>query len=311
MSKFENRIIREISKLKKKHRAIIVAHNYQLPEVQDIADYCGDSLELSRIAAGTKARVVVFCGVHFMAETASILCPDKKILMPDLNSGCPMADMITVRDLMALKHKHPRAIVVGYVNTSAAVKAELDICCTSANAVSVVKAISNDFPKAGSREIIFVPDKNLADFVSHRTGRKLIAWDGFCPIHARILPADIKRVKKFHPRASVIVHPECLPEVISLSAAALSTSQMCKFAKTNKAKEFIIGTEAGLIYVLKKNNPGKEFYPATQKALCSDMKRARLSNILTALEELRFEVRVKESIRRKAKKAIERMLKII
>ena len=301
----KNKIVRKIEELKKKHGAIIVAHNYQLPEVQDIADYCGDSLELSRIAAKTEARVVIFCGVHFMAETASILCPDKKILMPDINAGCPMADKISAKELRNLKQQHPQATVVGYVNTSAEVKAELDICCTSANAVSVVSALKD------KEEIIFVPDKYLADFVSHKTGRKLIAWDGFCPVHVKILPEDIKKAKELNPLACVIVHPECLPEVISLSTAALSTSQMCKFAKTNDAKEFIIGTEVGLIYRLKKENPQKEFYPANKKAVCLDMKYTTTQGILEALEELRFEVRVPDHIRRRASKAIQKMVEIL
>jgi len=305
MKKLEKEIIRDIKRLRKSRREVILAHNYQLPEVQEIADYCGDSLELSRIAARTKARIVVFCGVHFMAETASILCPDKKILMPDISAGCPMADMITGRQLRSLKHRHPQATVVGYVNTSAEVKAELDICCTSANAVAVVNALKD------KKEIIFVPDRNLADFVSRRTGKRLIAWAGFCPIHVKILPEDIKRSKRFHPRACVIVHPECSPEVIALSSAALSTSQMSKFTKSNKAKEFIIGTEAGLIYKLKKDNPSKEFYPATEMAVCADMKRTTIGGVLRALEELKYEIRVSDKIRRRARMAIERMIQIL
>ena len=305
MNRLKTKIIREIERLKRKRRAIILAHNYQLPEIQDIADYYGDSLELSRIAAKTDARVVVFCGVHFMAETASILCPEKKILMPDITAGCPMADMITAKELKKLKQKHPQATVVGYINTSAEVKAELDICCTSANAVSVINALRD------KKEIIFVPDKNLADFISLKTGRELIAWEGFCPIHVNISPEDIRKKKRFHPRACVIVHPECLPEVIALSSAALSTSQMCRFARTNKAKEFIIGTEVGLIYRLGNDNPRKEFYPATERAVCPDMKRTNLKGIRRTLEELKFQVRVPERIRLRAKKAIERMVMIL
>jgi quinolinate synthase len=311
MSEFEDKIIKKIERLKKKRRAIILAHNYQLPEVQDIADYCGDSLELSRIAAKTSARVVVFCGVHFMAETASILCPRKKILLPDISAGCPMADMITAKDLRRLKRVHPKAVVVAYVNTTAEVKAESDVCCTSANAVAVVNAVAKDFAGSGKKEIIFVPDRNLADFVSRRTGKKLVAWEGYCPVHVKILPEDIKRVKKFHARAKIIVHPECLPKVTALASDILSTGQMCKFAKSNSPKEFIVGTEVGLIYRLKQDNPEKEFYPATEKAVCPDMKRTSIRAILCALEELKFEVRVPGEIRRRAKKAIERMIKIV
>ena len=295
----------KIARLKKERRAVILVHNYQLPEVQDVADYRGDSLELSRIASRTDAEIIVFCGVHFMAETASILCPDKKVLMPDIHAGCPMANMITAEELRKLKKKHPRAAVVGYVNTSAQVKAELDVCCTSTNAVAVVNALKNE------KEIIFVPDKYLADFVSRQTGRKLISWRGFCPTHVKILPEDIKRENRFHPKAKVIVHPECLPEVVALADAALSTSRMAKFAKETDAGEFIIGTEVGIIYRLKKDNPTKEFYPASEAAVCPNMKRTTHEKILWALEELKQEVRVPDAIRRRAKKAIDRMLEII
>ncbi|MBI5144812.1 MAG: quinolinate synthase NadA, partial [Candidatus Omnitrophica bacterium] len=249
-----------IKELKKKRHAVILVHNYQLPEVQDIADYRGDSLELSRIAAKTDAEVIVFCGVHFMAETASILCPEKKVIMPDVFSGCPMANMITAQDLRKLKEKHPQAVAVGYVNTSAEVKAELDVCCTSTNAVAVVNALKSE------KEIIFVPDKYLADYVSKETRRKLISWNGYCPTHVKILPEDIKREKGFHPQSLVMVHPECLPEVVALADAVLSTSKMCQFASQSKAQEIIVGTEVGLIYRLKKDNPDKEFYPASEAA---------------------------------------------
>jgi quinolinate synthase len=295
----------KIQELKKKRNAVILVHNYQLPEVQDVADFRGDSLELSRIAAKTEGKVIVFCGVHFMAETASILCPDKKVIMPDVNAGCPMANMITVEDLKKLKKEHPEAMVVGYVNTSAEIKAELDVCCTSTNAVAVVNALKN------SEEIIFVPDKYLADYVSKKTGRKLISWNGFCPTHIKILPEDIKREKKFHPFAKVMVHPECLPSVVALADVALSTSQMGKFAKETDAKETIVGTEVGLLYRLKKDNPSKEFYPAAEAAVCPNMKRTTQEKILWALEELKEEVRVCDDIRLRARRAIDRMLEII
>jgi quinolinate synthase len=270
-----------------------------------VADFTGDSLELSRIAAKTDAKVIVFCGVHFMAETASILCPDKKVIMPDVHAGCPMADMITAEDLQKLKKHHPKAIVVGYVNTSAQVKAELDYCCTSTNAAAVVNALKDE------DEIIFVPDKYLADYVSKKTGRKLIIWNGYCPTHVKILPEDIKREKKFHTKAKVMVHPECLPSVVALADAVLSTSQMVKFAKETEAKEMIVGTEVGLIYRLKKDNPSKEFYPASERAVCPNMKRTTQEKILWALEELKEEVRVCDNIRLLAKKAIDRMLEIV
>lgn len=295
----------KIAKLKKERNAVILVHNYQLPEVQDIADYNGDSLELSRIAAKTDAKVIIFCGVHFMAETASILSPNKKVIVPDIQAGCPMANMITPADIKRLKDEHPGAVAVGYVNTSAAVKAELDYCCTSTNAVAVVNALKD------YKEVIFVPDKYLADYVSKQTGRKLISWKGFCPTHIKILPEDIRREKKFHPEAKVIVHPECLPSVVALADAVLSTSKMGQYARENAAKEFIIGSETGIIYRLKKDNPGKEFYPASESAVCPNMKRTTQEKVLWALEELKEEVYVPDDIRKRARKAIDRMLQII
>lgn len=305
MTKVFKELEEKIKALKKKRNAVILVHNYQLPEVQDVADFRGDSLELSRIAAKTDAKVIVFCGVHFMAETASILCPEKKVIMPDVSSGCPMANMLTAEDLRKLKKEHPNAVVVGYVNTSAEVKAELDFCCTSTNAVAVVNALKD------KNEIIFVPDKYLADYVSKQTRRLLISWNGYCPTHVKILPEDIKREKKFHPKAKVMVHPECLPQVVALADAVLSTSKMCQFAKETNAKEIIVGTEVGLIYRLKNDNPAKEFYPASERAVCPNMKRTTQEKILWALEELKEEVRVPDDIRLKAKKAIDRMLEIV
>jgi quinolinate synthase len=295
----------KIGELKKKRDAVILAHNYQLPEVQDVADFRGDSLELSRAAAKVSAKVIVFCGVHFMAETASILSPEKLVIVPDINAGCPMASMITAEDVRKLKIEHPEAAVVGYVNTSAEVKAELDYCCTSTNAVAIVNALKD------KKEIIFVPDKYLADYVSKQTGRKLISWNGFCPTHVKILPEDIKREKKFHPFAKIMVHPECLPSVVALSDAVLSTSQMSKFVKESEAKEFIVGTEVGLIYRLKQDNPSKEFYPASEAAVCPNMKRTTQEKILWSLEEMKEEVKVSDEIRIRARKAIDRMLTII
>jgi len=296
---------KKIRELKKKRDAVILAHNYQLPEVQDIADFHGDSLELSRKAGKTDAKIIIFCGVYFMAETASIICPDKKIIMPDTSAGCPMANMIKAQDIRMLREKHPKAVVVGYVNTPAEVKAELDVCCTSTNAIAVINALKD------KEEIIFVPDKYLADYASKKTGRKLISWNGFCPTHVRILPDDIKREKKFHPKAKVIAHPECLPSVVSLADEVLSTSQMARFARETPAREMIVATEVGLIYRLKKDNPDKEFYPASEAAVCPNMKRTTQEKVLWALEELKEEVRVSDEIRQKAKKAIDRMLEII
>lgn len=298
------RLVERINRLKKERDAIIVAHNYQLPEVQDIADFRGDSLELSRIAAKSNARVIVFCGVYFMAETASILSPDKIVLMPDTQAGCPLANMITAQDLRELKSRHPKAVSVGYVNTSAEVKAELDICCTSTNAAKVISSLKD------AEEIIFVPDKYLADYASKKTGRRLISWDGYCPTHVKILPEDIIRSVRMHPKARVIAHPECTSEVVSLSDEALSTGKTCEYVKKSEAKEFIIATEIGLVYRLQQDNPGKKFYPASVHAVCPNMKRTNLEKILWALEEMKAEVRVSDEIRKKAKKAIDAMLSI-
>ena len=302
---FKDNLVEKIKELKKKRDAIILAHNYQLPEVQDVADLRGDSLELSRAATKTTAKVIVFCGVHFMAETAAILSPEKKVIVPDINAGCPMANMIKPEDIRKLRKEHPDAPVVGYVNTSAEVKAELDYCCTSTNAVAVVNYLKD------KKEIIFVPDKYLGDFVAKKTGRKLIQWNGYCPTHVKILPEDIKREKKFHPFAKVMVHPECTPQVVALADEVLSTSQMARFAKESEAKEFIVGTETGLIYRLKQDNPNKEFYPASEAAVCPNMKRTTQEKILWALEEMKEEVKVSDEIRKKAKLAIDRMLEIV
>lgn len=305
MAKKKDLLEEKIAELKKKRNAVILSHNYQLPEVQDVADFRGDSLELSRVAAKTDAEVIVFCGVYFMAETASILSPEKKVIMPDINAGCPMANMLNAEDLRKLKKEHPKAAVVGYVNTSAEVKAELDYCCTSTNAVAVVNALKD------KEEIIFVPDKYLADYVAKKTGRKMIIWNGFCPTHIKILPEDLKREKKFHPFAKIMVHPECLPQVVAMADAVLSTSQMAKFAKESEAAEFIVGTENGLVYRLKKDNPRKEFYPASERAICPNMKRTTQEKIISALEDMKEEVKVSDAIRIRARKSIDRMLEII
>jgi len=298
------KLIEEIHRLKEKRNAVILAHNYQPAEIQDIADYLGDSLELSRKASKTDADVIVFCGVQFMAETAAILSPDKTVLLPDINAGCPMADMITARKLRNLKKKHLDAVTVAYVNTSAEVKAEVDICCTSSNAVKVVGSLKD------AKEIIFVPDKYLADYVSKRTGRKLIAWNGFCPSHVKIRPEDVLKQKRLHPRAEVMVHPECIPEVIELADDVLSTEGMCKYAKKSSASELIVGTEIGILHRLRKENPVKRFYPASESSVCPTMKIISLEKILWSLQEMKYEVRVPEDIQIRAKRALDGMLKI-
>jgi quinolinate synthase len=302
----ENRdsgIVEKILDLKKRRNAVILVHNYQLGEVQDIADFVGDSLDLSQRAAETDADVIVFCGVHFMAETASILCPDKVVLLPDISAGCPMANMITAERLRAKKKEHPQAAVVCYINSSAEVKAESDVCCTSANAVRVVESLD-------AREILFVPDQYLGHYVSTRTGKKMILWPGFCPTHARIKPERIKELKREYPQAKVVVHPECRPEVIALADEVLSTSGMCRYAQRDEVREMIVGTELGIIHRLRKENPGKRFIPISEQAICPNMKLITLERVLWSLEEMSPEVKVPEEIRLKAKAAVDKMLKI-
>jgi quinolinate synthase len=293
----------KIEKLKKQRNAVILVHNYQIPQVQDVADFVGDSLGLSIQAAKTDADVIVFCGVHFMAETAKILSPGKTVLLPERRAGCPMADMITADQLRSLKAEHPQAAVLCYVNTSAEVKAECDLCCTSANAVRMVRDVLKD-----AREIIFVPDRYLAAYVSSQTGREMIVWRGYCPTHAKIMPEDILAQKALHPQAEVIVHPECTPELIKLADKVASTEGMCSYARQTKAREIIVGTELGIIHRLQKENPGKTFYPASRHAICPNMKDTTLEKILWSLEDMVFEIEVPEQISNRARKSIERML---
>ncbi len=296
-------IISQIQSLKSQRKAVILVHNYQRSEVQDIGDFVGDSLELSQNAAKTDADVIVFCGVHFMAETASILCPDKKVLLADIHAGCPMANMITADKLKARKKELPGVPVVCYVNTSAAVKAESDICCTSANAAKVVESV--DAP-----EVLFIPDQYLGNWVASRTGKKLHLWHGYCPTHARILAEDILKRKREYPRAKVMVHPECKPDVIALADEVLSTGGMVRFARQTDVAEIIVGTEIGIIHRLSKENPGKKFIHASEKAVCPNMKLTTLEKVLWCLQDMKFEVKVPEYIRVKAKLAVDRMLAI-
>lgn len=297
-------LIARIKKLKQEKKAIILVHNYQIPEVQEVADYLGDSLGLSRQAAESEAEVIVFCGVHFMAETASILCPDKVVLIPEVEAGCPMANMITAQQLRELKKEHPEAVVVCYVNTTAEVKAESDICCTSANVVKIIDSIEVNRP------IIFIPDKYLGLYAANQVKRELILWEGYCPTHVKIVAEHIEQAKATHPDAEVIVHPECTPEVIAKADKVLSTSGMCKYAKGTKSRRLIIGTETGILYRLRKENPDKEFYPLTDAAICPNMKLNSLEKVLWALEEMKHEVKVTEDIRIKAKQTVDKMLTV-
>ncbi len=292
-----------IKQLKKERNAIILAHNYQRGDVQDIADFVGDSFGLSKSAVSSGADVIVFCGVDFMAESAAVLNPDKTVLMPELSAQCPMAAMITPESLKLEKNKYPNAAVVCYVNTPASVKAESDICCTSANAVKVVNALPEE-------EIIFVPDRNLALFVAAHTQKKIIPWNGYCPTHHLILPGDILLEKEEHPGALVLVHPECRPDVVALADKVLSTEGMLNYVRQSNSKEFIIGTEVGLLHRLGKENPGKTFIPATSYAVCPNMKMNTLGSIIRALEKNEHVINVPEDIRIKAKFALDRMLEV-
>ncbi|PIS30620.1 quinolinate synthase [Candidatus Saganbacteria bacterium CG08_land_8_20_14_0_20_45_16] len=298
-------LVAKINQLKKSRHAVILVHNYQIPEVQDIADFVGDSLELSIKASQTEAEVIVFCGVHFMAETAAIISPGKKVLLPDTHAGCPMADMITVAGLRKLKAEHPAAKVICYVNSGADIKAESDICCTSANAIEVVKSLTK------ANEIIFVPDKFLGHYMaSHLPEKQFFLWPGYCPTHAKILPEHITQAKANHPQAQVIVHPECRPETIALADAVLSTGGMRQYVKAPAVSEIIVGTEVGLLYSLQKDNPHKKFYPLLEQAVCPNMKLTTLEKVFWSLEDLKTEISVPQKIADQARHAIMRMLAV-
>ncbi len=301
----ENNLIEKILKLKKERNAVILAHNYQMPEIQDIADFTGDSLGLSISASKTDAEIIVFCGVMFMAETAAILSPKKTVLLPDKDAGCPMADMITAKNLRQLKKQYPYAIVVTYVNSTADVKAESDYCCTSANAVEIVKSLPAD------RQIIFIPDMHLGQFVSAKTGRKLILWPGYCRSHIIIEEDDIKKAKAKYPDATVLAHPECNESVKKIADEVLSTGGMLKFVKKSSAKQFIVATETAMIHPLKKQRPDAQFIPASERAVCPNIKKITLEKILWSLEDLKFKITVSAEIRSRAKMALDRMIEIL
>lgn len=302
--KYIEDIKKKIVRLKKNRGAVIIVHNYQRDEIQDIADISGDSLALSQAAVRTDARVIIFCGVHFMAESASILNPDKTVLLPVAEAGCPMADMITPEKLRAKKLEYPDAAVVCYVNSSAEVKAESDICCTSSNAIEIVSSLNN-------KRIIFVPDKNLARYVQTQVPEKeIIPWNGFCPTHIRLQEEDVLNTKRLHPEAEFIAHPECQPEVLSLADHICSTGGMFTYVKKSPKEEFIIGTESGMLYKLKKENPQKKFYLPTAHLICPSMKLTTLGWVAHSLEYMVNEVRVNDAIRHKAKRSLDRMLEI-
>jgi quinolinate synthase len=296
-------MIDKIKKLLKQRNAIMLAHNYQPPEIQDLADLCGDSLELSIKASKTDADVILFCGVHFMAETASILSPEKTVLLPRKDAGCPMADMITPEALQQMLDKLPPIPVVTYVNSPASVKALSTICCTSANAIQVANSLDSDV-------ILMAPDRNLAQYTAANTSKKIHIWNGYCPIHDRLTPQDVMAAKSAHPDATFMAHPECRQDVLELADAVVSTSGMIRYAAASSSRTFIVGTEVGLLHPLKKANPGKAFFPASEKMICGDMKRITLEDIVRSLDYMEGEVNVPEDIRNQAFRAVERMISL-
>ncbi len=299
----QNEIIKEILRLADERDALILAHNYQRDEIQELAHITGDSLALSMEAARTDKSVIVFCGVHFMAESAAILAPEKTVLLPRLDAGCPMADMITAEGLREFKSKYPGVPVVTYVNSSAAVKAESDICCTSSNAVNVVASLAD-------KEVILAPDRNLGRYIADQVDKTCYFWDGYCPTHERFTVADVEAIKADYPEALFMAHPECPPEVLALADHICSTSGMYTFASDNPAKQFIVGTEAGILYRLRKENPDKEFILPTTRLICPNMKLTSVEDILKALQTMSPQVTVPEEVRIPAKITLDRMLAV-
>jgi quinolinate synthase len=299
----QQEIREEIRRLAKERNALILAHNYQRDEIQEIADLTGDSLGLSIEAARTDKDVIVFCGVHFMAESAAILSPDKIVLLPRPDAGCPMADMVTPEGLREMKGRHPGATVVTYVNSSAAVKAESDICCTSANAVKVVNSVE-------SPEVILVPDRNLGYYIASQTEKVCHFWEGYCPTHERLEVAEVRRAIDEHPDALFMAHPECPPAILAMAHHITSTSGMYDFARTSPARRIIVGTEAGILYRLRKENPQKEFILPSSRLICPNMKLTSLEDLLKSLQTMSPEISVPEPVRGKARTALERMLAV-
>lgn len=297
-------LITEIGKLKKAGNTFIFAHNYTLPEVQDIADFTGDSLELSIKAKEVKAQKIIFCGVSFMAETAKILSPDSKVLHPVPAAGCAMADMANAEKVREYRKKNPDAILVAYVNTTCAVKAEVDICCTSANAEKIVSSIPED------KKILFLPDRNLGQNVMNTLGRKMELWEGYCPVHDNIQVKMLEEARRLHPAAAIMVHPECAADVVKNAEYAMSTGAMLRFLPKAKEKEFIVGTEEGILHRMRKENPDKIFHPLLPQIICQDMKKITLEDVLKSLKEEVYEVKLPVEMMDKARKAIENMLAV-
>ena len=293
----------EILRLKEERHAILLAHNYQPDDVQDIADLTGDSLELSRAAATMEGDIIVFCGVDFMAETAAIISPEKTVLLPAPDACCPMADMISADELRFAKSRHPKAAVVCYVNTTAEVKSESDICCTSSNSVKVVNSLEED-------QVIFVPDRNLALYTQRFTSKEILPWQGFCHVHDRITAGDVRKAHDLHPNAIILVHPECRPEVIDRADHVASTSGIIRLVRELPEQEFIIGTEIGILHRLNKECPAKKFYPLSQGAICTNMKKTDLAKVRQSLVDLQPRITVPEEIANRARRAIGRMLAV-
>ena len=303
-----NSIVNKLNDLKQEKAAIILAHIYQRPEVQDIADFVGDSLDLSKKIVTTDAKTIVFCGVHFMAETAYILNPNKTVLIPDISAGCPMADMITVQQLKEFKSKFKNPFVIAYINTSAEIKAQSDICCTSSNATSILK---HTYSTNKGIDILFIPDRNLGHYIQKMSGIKINLWNGFCSTHNNfILSEHVLKMKNEHPQAEILVHPECRPEVIEMANHTMSTGTMCKYVKNSDNKDFIIGTELGILHKLKKENPNKNFYPVTELAECSNMKKTNIEKIIDVIQNTKNIISVNDEIRKKAYLPISKMLNI-
>jgi quinolinate synthase len=297
-------LVKRIQELKEKRNAVIVAHSYQIDDVQEIADMVGDSFALSKYCASNPSEVIVFCGVHFMAESAKILSPEKTVLLPEIDAGCPMAEMVTAEALREEKKRHKDAAVVCYINSTAEVKAESDVCCTSSNAVNIIKAIKQ-------KDIIFVPDMNLGRYVSKMVPEKnIILWNGFCVTHHKIKTSEVEQMKKLHPDALLLVHPECKEEIVNLADFVGSTKQIIDFATESENTKFIIGTEMGVMYKLKLNSPNKIFYLMSQGLLCPNMKKTSLNSIYESLNEMKYKIELDEDIRLKARKSLDRMLEI-
>ncbi len=294
----------KIMSLKKERDAVILAHNYQIPEIQDIADFVGDSLGLSIEAQKVDCKVIVFCGVYFMAETAKILSPDKTVIMPDIDAGCPMACMITVDELLAMQAEHPKAKTICYINSYADIKAHCDYCCTSANALKMVEKLPYD-------EFIFVPDRYLGSYVKNKTGKKIHLWKGFCPVHLKFGVQNINEMRSKYPCAKLMVHPECNEEMAAAADYVLGTEGMLRHAKNAKDEnEYIIGTEEGFVYRLNREVPEKKFYPLSKAGVCPNMKKTTLEKLLWCLEDMRPEVTLDKAVAEKAKSSIDRMLEI-